>query len=142
VSLHEVGLLDTSTLILLPRLQDASVLPERALISAITLAELSVGPLVATDDEGRSVRLAHLQLAEADFDPLPFDADAARAFGQVAASLRRSGRKTSARTYDAMIAAIALANGLPLFTCNPADFAGIEGLIVIAVPHPGPATAR
>ncbi len=142
MSVHEVGLLDTSTLILLPRLLDAANLPERALISTITLAELSVGPLVATDDEGRSVRLAHLQQAEADFDPLPFDADAARAFGQVAASLRRSGRKASARTYDAMIAAVALANELPLFTCNPADFAGIEGLIVIAVPHPGPATAR
>ena len=137
MSLHEVGLLDTSTLILLPRLRDAGVLPERALISAITLAELSVGPLVATDDEVRSSRLAHLQQAEADFAPIPFDADAARAFGQVAASLRRSGRKASARTYDAMIAAVALANELPLFTCNPADFTGIDGLTVVAIPHPG-----
>jgi predicted nucleic acid-binding protein len=136
VSLHEVGLLDTSTLILLPRLRDPAILPERPLISAITLAELSVGPLLTSDDEERSARLAHLQQAETDFDPLPFDADAARAFGQVAASLRRSGRKASARAYDAMIAAIALANGLPLFTCNPADFTGIEGLTVVAVAHP------
>lgn len=135
------GLLDTSTLILLPRLRDSSVLPERPLISAITLAELSVGPLVATDETERAARLAHLQQAEADFDPLPFDADAARAFGQVAASLRRSGRKTSARAYDAMIAAVALANELPLFTCNPADFTGIEGLTVVEIPHPGPVTA-
>jgi hypothetical protein len=60
----------------------------------------------------------------ADFDPLPFDADAARAFGRVAASLRRSGWKTSARAYDAMIAAIAIANSLPLYTCNPEDFRG------------------
>jgi tRNA(fMet)-specific endonuclease VapC len=138
MSLHEVGLLDTSTLILLPRLLGSSGLPRRSLISAITLAELSVGPLVATDDEERSVRLANLQEAEADFDPLPFDADAARAFGQVAASLRRSGRKASARTYDAMIAAVALANELPLITCNPADFIGIDGLTVVAIPHPGP----
>lgn len=137
MSLHEVGLLDTSTLILLPRLLDSPDLPRRALISAITLAELSVGPLVATDDAERSVRLANLQEAEADFDPLPFDADAARAFGQVAASLRRSGRKASARTYDAMIAAVALANELPLVTCNPADFTGIDGLTVVAIPHPG-----
>lgn len=136
MSLHEVGLLDTSTLILLPRLLDSPVLPRRSLISAITLAELSVGPLVATDDAERSVRLANLQEAEADFDPLPFDADAARAFGQVAASLRRSGRKASARTCDAMIAAVALANELPLITCNPADFTGIEGLTVVAIPHP------
>lgn len=135
------GLLDTSTLILLPLMRDSSVLPERPLISAITLAELSVGPLVATNEIERAARLAHLQQAEADFDPLPFDTDAARAFGQVAASLRRSGRKASVRTYDAMIAAIALANELPLFTCNPADFTGIDGLIVVAIPHPGLTTS-
>lgn len=130
------GLLDTSTLILLSRLRDPSALPERPLISAITLAELSVGPLVAGTDSERAARLAHLQQAEADFDPLPFDADAARAFGQVAASLRRSGRKASARAYDAMIAAVALANGLPLYTCNPDDFSSIDGLTVVAVTHP------
>jgi tRNA(fMet)-specific endonuclease VapC len=130
------GLLDTSAVILLPRLADPLSLPAEPLISTITLAELSVGPLVATDDVERAARLAHLQQAEADFAPLPFDADAARAFGQVAASLRRSGRQTSARTYDAMIAAIALANELPLYTCNPDDFAGIDGLTVVAIPHP------
>jgi tRNA(fMet)-specific endonuclease VapC len=136
VSEGRAGLLDTSTVILLSRLRDPSVLPERPLISAITLAELSVGPLVSGTDAERAARQAHLQQAEADFDPLPFDADAARAFGQVAASLRRSGRKASARAYDAMIAAVALANGLPLYTCNPDDFSAIEGLTVVAVPHP------
>ena len=130
------GLLDTSTVILLPRLRDPEALPAEPRISTITLAELSVGPLVASDDAERAARLAHLQQAEADFDPLPFDADAARAFGQVAASLRRSGRKTSARAYDAMIAAVALANELPLYTCNPDDFSGIDGLTVVAIPHP------
>jgi tRNA(fMet)-specific endonuclease VapC len=133
---HPFGLLDTSTLILLPRLRDPEVLPGAPLISAITLAELSVGPLVAVDDAERAARLAHLQQAEADFDPLPFDADAARAFGQVAASLRRAGRKPSARAYDAMIAAIAIANELPVYTCNPSDFIGIVGLVVVAVAHP------
>ena len=130
------GLLDTSTVILLPRLRDPDGLPDAPLISAITLAELSVGPLVATTDAERAARLAHLQQAEADFEPLPFDADAARAFGQVAASLRRVGRKSSARAFDAMIAAIAIANDLPLYTCNPDDFIGISGLDVVAVPHP------
>ena len=72
----------------------------------------------------------------ADFDPLPFDAQAARAFGRVAASLRRAGRKTAARAYDAMIAAIAVANDLPLYTCNAADFTGIDELAVIDVPDP------
>lgn len=90
-----------------------------------------------TDDEGeRAARQAHVQQAEADFDPLPFDAAAARAFGAVAASLRRAGRKTSARAYDAMIAATAVAHDLPLYTCNPSDFAAISGLRVVPVPAP------
>jgi predicted nucleic acid-binding protein len=92
------------------------VLPVEPLISIITLAEPSVGPLVARTEAERAARQAHLQQAEADFAPLPFDAAAARAFGQVAASLRRAGRKPVARSYDAMIAAVAVANGLPLYT--------------------------
>ena len=130
------GVLDTSTLILLGRVAAPESLPDEPLITAVTLAELSVGPLVATSEEERSARQAHLQLAEADFDPLPFDAAAARSFGIAAASLRRSGRKPAARAYDAMIAATALSDGLPVHTCNPADFVGIEGLDVVAVPHP------
>jgi tRNA(fMet)-specific endonuclease VapC len=99
----------------------------------VTLAELSVGPLVASDDAEREARQAHLQQAEAAFDPLPFDAAAPRAFGRVAASLRRSGRKPAARAYDALIAATALAHGLPVYTCNPHDYSGIEGLEVVSV---------
>ena len=128
--------MDTNTLILLPQLDDPAMLPDEPLISAITLAELSVGPLVARTEAERSARQAHLQQAEADFDPLPFDAAAARAFGQVAASLRRAGRKPAARSYDAMIAAVAVANELPLYTCNPDDFAAIDRLHVVDVPHP------
>jgi predicted nucleic acid-binding protein len=128
--------LDTNTLIMLSRMTDTSSLPQEPLITAVTLAELSVGPLVASTDAERAARQAHLQQAEADFDPLPFDAQAARAFGRVAASLRRAGRKVNARAYDAMIAATALANDLPVYTCNPNDFAGIEGLDVIPVPLP------
>ena len=136
MSRHERALLDTSTVLLLPRLGNALDLPAHALISAVTLAELAVGPLVTDDPAERAARLAEVQQAEADFDPLPFDAAAARAFGLVASDLRHSGRKSAARTFDAMIAAVAVANGLPLYTCNPTDFAGIDGLEVIAVPHP------
>lgn len=131
---HGRGVLDTNTVIMLPRVTDATSLPQEPLITAVTLAELSVGPLVASTDAERAARQAHLQQAEADFDPLPFDAQAARAFGRVAASLRRAGRKVHARAYDAMIAATALANGLPVYTCNPNDFSGIEGLEVVPVP--------
>lgn len=130
-----VGLLDTSVVIHLEHLHDAQVLPREPLVSAITLAELTVGPLVAPPGQ-RSARLRHVQTVESGVDPLPFDARAARAFGHVAASMRRRGRKTSARTYDAMIAAIAIANRLPLYTCNPRDFVDIDGLEVVAVPVP------
>jgi tRNA(fMet)-specific endonuclease VapC len=133
---HRRGILDTITVILLGRLDDPTVLPEEPLITAITLAELTVGPLVAATGEERAARQAHLQQAESDFDALPFDASAARAFGRVASSLRNAGRKTTARSYDAMIAATALANALPVYTCNPDDFSGIDGLIVVAVPVP------
>lgn len=112
------------------------MLPAYPVISAVTLAELSVGPLVAGDDRERAARQAHLQEAEARFDPLPFDAEAARAFGQVAASLRRAGRKTTVRAYDAMIAATGLARGLPVYTANPDDFDHIDGVDVVAVPVP------
>jgi predicted nucleic acid-binding protein len=129
----ERGILDTSAVIALPLIGRAASLPEYPLITAVTLAELSVGPLVARGRRERAARQAQLQQAEADFRPLPFDAAAARAFGRVAASLRRAGRKPAARSYDAMIAAIAVANGLPVYTANPADFAGIDDLDVVAV---------
>lgn len=130
------GLLDTSTVIYLGSITDVSSLPDEPVISAVTLAELSVGPLVTDDPVERAQRQAHLQLAESDFDPLPFDAAAARTFGRVAAELRRSGRKPAARAYDALIAATAISTQLPLYTCNPRDFAGISELDVRAVPHP------
>ena len=131
----ERGLLDTSTVVLLGRL-DADDLPDEPLIATITLAELSVGPLVTANRKERAARQAVLQQAEADFDPIPFDADAARAFGRVAASLRAAGRKVQARSYGTMIAAVAIANELPLFTVNPGDFTGIEGLDLRSLEHP------
>lgn len=130
-------MLDTSTVILLGQLADASDLPDESVISSITLAELSVGPHVARTSAQRAARQAHLQQAESDFDTIAFDAGAARAFGRVAAALRSSGRKPAARAYDALIAAAAIAEDLPLYTCNPDDFADIPGLDLRPVPHPG-----
>ena len=130
------GILDTSTLLLLANLSETDRLPDEPLITVITLAELSVGPLVATSDAERAARQSHLQQAEADFEPLPFDIAAARAFGRVAAELRQSGRKPAARSYDAMIAAIALAHDLPVHTSNPSNFRGIGGLHVVEVALP------
>jgi len=133
---HARGILDTSRVIRLSRLDDPTVLPNEPLITAITLAELTVCPLVARLGTERAARQAHLQQAESDVEALPFDAAAARALGRVAAALRRSGRKSAARSYDAMISATALACALPVYTCNPDDFDGIDGLEVVAVPVP------
>jgi tRNA(fMet)-specific endonuclease VapC len=129
-------MLDTSTVILLGRLSDASALPTESVISAVTLAELSVGPHVARTARERVARQAHLQQAESDFEAIPFGPEAGRAFGRVAASLRAAGRKPKARAYDALVAASALAEDVPIYSCNPDDFEGIEGLVVRAVPHP------
>ncbi len=130
------GILDTNVVILLPRISDPAALPAEPAVTAITLAELSVGPLVAATDTERANRQAQLQQAESDFDPLPFDGAAARAFGRVAADLRGAGRKATARAYDALIAATAMANGLPLYTTNPDDYAAIAELELVTVPHP------
>ena len=123
------GILDTSVVIALGEVDPAS-LPNLCLISAITLAELSAGPLVAKDSTEQAARQARLQQAEQDFDPLPFDASCARAFGEVSAGIRASGRTIRARAYDALIAATAIAHGVPLYTLNPEDFAHIKRIDV------------
>ena len=129
-----VGLLDTSVVVDLSVISPET-LPTYPVISAITLAELSAGPAVAASEQARADRQVVLQLAESSFEPLPFDAACARRFAGVASSLRSQGRKGRARGLDALIAATALAHDLPLFTCNEADFAGIAGLEVHAVPR-------
>lgn len=118
----ERGVLDTSAVIRLAEV-DPTRLPIDSVITTVTLAELTVGPLVASNETERAARQQHLQQAEADFgDPLPFDGAAARTFGPMAAALRASGRTAKARAFDAMIAAIALSRGLPILTFNPHDF--------------------
>lgn len=127
------GILDTSVVVSLCALRDPASLPDEPLISAVTLAELSLGPLAAVDDLERARRQARLAETEANFSPLPFDAAAARAFGRVAASMRATGRKPAARGFDALIAATALARGMPVYTANARDFEGIDGLTVVSV---------
>lgn len=127
------GLLDTSVVIDLPWLA-ADQLPVELAISALTLAELATGPLAATDPVERARRQEQLQRIESTFEPLPFDAPSARAYGRVYASVTSAGRKPrGGRAVDLLIAATALAAGLPLFTCNPDDFAHVDGLEVVSV---------
>ena len=136
---HERGLLDTNIMIL-RRWIDPTELPAEMAISAITLAELSAGPHeVRRNDEQadydeyaeRARRLDVLQRAENEFDPIPFDAEAARIYGRICAAVIGAGRKPRRRVADLMIAAIAVAEELPLFTTNPDDFRGLEDLLTV-----------
>jgi predicted nucleic acid-binding protein len=118
---------------------EPSDLPLEVAVSTLTLAELAAGPHATTDAEERARRQDRLQRAEALFDPLPFDAEAARAYGRVYAAVSASGRKArGARAVDLLIAATASAVGLPLYTRNGADFAAVSELLeVVVVSHPG-----
>ena len=127
---HDRGLLDTSVVIDLPGI-DPSHLPAESAISALTLAELAAGPHATHDPGERARRQQRLQWAEATFDPLPFDLNAARTFGVVFAAVQRAGRRGRRRVVDLMIASVAAANGLPLFTRNAEDFRGLTRVVQV-----------
>ncbi|TLG16533.1 type II toxin-antitoxin system VapC family toxin [Nocardia cyriacigeorgica] len=135
------GVLDTG-IVAAFSLFDPAELPVESAITAVTLGELSRGPY-ATDDPGRRARrITVLQHAEATFgDALPYDSEAARLFGLICSSVYAMGRQPRRRTADLMIAATAARNGLPLYTTNPKDFAGIESHVtIIPVTRPEGAT--
>ncbi len=128
---HERGLLDTSVLIDLEAIE-VTALPLAVAVSAVTMAELAAGPHATQDAEERARRQDRLQRAEAAFDPLPFDGDAAHAYGRIFASVTAAGRKArGARAVDLLIAATALSQKLPLYTRNGEDFRAIDQLLDI-----------
>lgn len=125
------GLIDTSVVIDLEQI-DAAALPEELAVSAMTMAELAAGPHATADPAERARRQDRLQRGEATFEPLPVDSETARAYGRVYAAVTATGRKARGRrAIDLLIAATALATGLPLYTRNPDDFAGLSGMIEI-----------
>lgn len=125
------GILDTSVVIDLEHIE-LSRLPIEVAVSAITMAELAAGPHATTDPKERARRQDRLQRAEAAFDPLPFDVEAARAYGRIYAAVVAAGRKArGARAVDLLLAAAACAAGLPLYTRNPDDFRAIGDLVEI-----------
>ncbi len=126
-----VGLLDTSIVIDWDDRDVVTALPNEIAISAITLAELTAGPRLASTSAESARRQARLQQVEATFDPIPFDAGAARSLGQVVVAISDAGRSHRSRIADLLIAATAHANGLALYTRNPHDFAGLEDLIEV-----------
>jgi predicted nucleic acid-binding protein len=129
------GIIDTSVVIGLERL-DPRLLPVELAVSAVTLAELAAGPHATADPSERARRQDRLQRAEATFQPVPIDTSVARAYGLIFAAVAATGRKPRGpRAFDLLIAATALAAGLPLYTCNPDDFEGLEELIdLVSVP--------
>jgi predicted nucleic acid-binding protein len=132
---HVRGIIDTSVVIDLERVEPGD-LPIEVAVSAVTLAELAAGPHATTDPTERARRQDRLQRAEASFEPVPMDGAVARAYGRVYAATVRAGRKARGRrALDLLIAATALALQLPLYTRNPDDFGGLDGLLeVVPVP--------
>lgn len=125
------GLLDTSVVIDWDEPGVVAALPDESSVCAITLAELGAGPHLASTGAEGARRQARLQQVEATFEPLAFDAAAARSYGQIVAAVAEAGRSHQRRIADLLIAAIAHANGLTLYTRNPDDFAGLEELLLV-----------
>ncbi len=125
-----VGVLDTCAYIDLLEL-DATELPERWELTAVSLAELHQGVGMAKDPFTRAARSEVLSSAARMFDPLPFDGNAVTRYGSLVALTVAVGRDPRPRRMALMIAAIASARGLPLYTRNPADFKGLDDLLVV-----------
>ncbi|MFC9475889.1 type II toxin-antitoxin system VapC family toxin [Nocardia sp. NPDC056952] len=127
---HPVGVLDTCTYLDLGVL-DPQKLPETPEITAITLAELNQGVAMAKNPVSRAERSEQLGAAIVEFDPLPFDEAAATRYGTLVALTIAANRDPRPRRMDLLIAAIASANDLPLYTRNSADFKGLESMLEI-----------
>lgn len=124
------GLLDTSVVVDIDRVDPAS-LPDESAIAALTLAELAAGPHAAKTEDERARRQDRLQWAAATWDAVPFGAEAARAYGRVFAATRAAGRSPRARLADLLIASTAAAHNIPLYTRNPTDFDGLAEIITV-----------
>lgn len=124
------AILDTSVIIA----TGLDPLPGELAISAITLAELHFGVLVAKKGDVRAERLRRLLQIQRDFDPLPLDAAVAASYGQIAAAVVDAGRQPRARVVDLLIAATAHAHSARLYTRNHDDLRGLEHLVdIVAV---------
>jgi predicted nucleic acid-binding protein len=98
-------------------------------VSVVTLAELTLGVLMAGDAE-RADRVATLSAVESTWDPLPIDAEVARRFARIAAQLRGHGRRVA--ILDALVAATAAVEQIPVVT-QDRDYDAISGIEVIRV---------
>ena len=127
---HQSGVLDTSAYIDVALL-DPAVLPMVPELTAITMAELHQGVAMAKDAASRAARTEKLGAAIVEFEPLPFDGPAAARYGTLVALTVEANRDPRPRRTDMMIAAIASAHGLPLYTRNAKDLVGLADLLAV-----------
>jgi predicted nucleic acid-binding protein len=125
---HESGVLDTSAYIDLGLL-DPAALPVTPELTAITMAELHQGVAMAKDAASRAARTEKLAAAIVEFEPLPFDGPAAARYGTLVALTVEVNRNPKPLRLDLMIAAIASAHGLPLYTRNAKDLVGLADML-------------
>ncbi|MGI8307390.1 type II toxin-antitoxin system VapC family toxin [Saccharopolyspora hattusasensis] len=130
VDRHHSGVLDTCTFIDL-ELLDPAVLPVEPELTAVSMAELHQGVAMAKGPLDRAARMERLGVAILGFDPLPFDGEAAARYGTLVALMLAANRNPRPRKMDLMIAAIASAHGLPLYTRNADDFKGLESMVAV-----------
>jgi predicted nucleic acid-binding protein len=124
------AVLDTSVLIA----GNLEALPGELAISAVSIAEIHFGVLVAGTDEQRAARLRLLTGLERNFDPLPVDEAVAASYGELAAAVVRAGRTPRPHSLDLLIAATAHAHTARLYTRNPDDLRGADDLVeVVAI---------
>ncbi len=124
------ALLDTSVVIA----TDIEPMEGELAISAVTLAELHFGVLVAKERSVRAERLRRLLVLQRSFDALPLDEAVAASYGQIAAAVVEAGRQVRPRSMDLLIAATAHAHSARLYTRNADDLRGLDDLLdVVAV---------
>ena len=110
-----VGLLDTSVFIAREDGRPLGALPERVVVSVVTIGELQLGVLGAKGVDIRARRADTLALARAA-DPLPISEAVMGTWARLVADCRKAGIQRAIKLTDSLIAATAIEHGLPVVT--------------------------
>jgi predicted nucleic acid-binding protein len=121
---------DTSIFIAQETGRELGALPEKIAVSVITVAELELGVLRATDSESRARRLSTLSRVQSTYPLLPIGPEVASCFARIAAAERFRGRRL--RRHDTWIAATAMKHGAAVLT-QDSDFSSFDEVAVVRV---------